>query len=251
MQRDKTIEIVGKMRAPLRLADGEGLLLAIVGHLQMIDAGEQRAELLAVVDDAADRDAAEADAVIAALAADQPHARRVAPDIVIGERDLERGVDRFRAGIAEEDVVEIAGRQRGDAARQLERLRMGELKGRRVVERRRFFLDRRDDRLAVMAGIRAPQPGRAVDELAPVAGDVMHVLGADDDPRPLLEGAVGRERHPIGFEVVGRPTFACTWAFAMTCHRLNRSVMPGLVPGIHDFCHFTHKDVDGRHKARP
>ena len=63
----------------------------------MIDAGEQRAELLAVVDDAADRDAAEADAVIAALASDQAHARGVAAHIMIGERDLERSVDSFRA----------------------------------------------------------------------------------------------------------------------------------------------------------
>ncbi len=146
MQRDEAIELVGQMRAPFRLADGEGLLLAIVSRRQMIDAGEQRAELLAVVDDAADRDAAEADAVIAALAADQPHARGVAAHVVIGERDLERGVDRFRTGIAEEHMVEIAGRERRDPARQLERLGMAELEGRRVVERRCFALDRRDDR---------------------------------------------------------------------------------------------------------
>ena len=37
----------------------------------MVDAGQQRAEDLAVADDAADGSAAEADAVIAALAADQ------------------------------------------------------------------------------------------------------------------------------------------------------------------------------------
>ena len=81
----------------------------------MIDAGEQRAEELAVGDDAADRDAAEADAVIAALAADQARARALPRARVIGERDLQRGVDRFRAGIAEEHVVEIARRQRRDA----------------------------------------------------------------------------------------------------------------------------------------
>ena len=134
MQRHQAIELVGQMRAPLRLADGEGLLGAVIGRRQMIDAGHQRAELLAVGDDAADRDAAETDAVIAALAADQPHARGVAAHVMKGERDLERGVDRFRAGIAEEHVVEVAGRERGDAARQLERLRMRELEGRRVVE---------------------------------------------------------------------------------------------------------------------
>ena len=169
MQRDKPVELVGEMRAPLRLADGEGLLLAVVGRRQMIDAGEQRAELLAVGDDAADRDAAEADAVIAALAADQPHARGVAAHIVIGERDLERGVDRLRAGIAEEHMVEIAGRQRGDAAASSKAFGWRELEGRRVVELGRLGLDRRDDRVAVMAGIGAPQAGRAVDELAAVA----------------------------------------------------------------------------------
>src|SRR5664279_4930723 len=110
------------MAAPLRFADAEGLLGPVIGGRQMIDAGEQRAELLAVGNDAADRDAAEADAVITTLAADQPHARGVAANVVEGERDLERGVDRLRSGIAEEYVIEIARRERRDAARQLERL---------------------------------------------------------------------------------------------------------------------------------
>ena len=67
------------------------------------------AEELAVAGDAADGDAAEADAVIAALAADQALARALAADAVIGERDLERGIDRLRAGVGEEHMVEIAG----------------------------------------------------------------------------------------------------------------------------------------------
>ena len=78
MQRDDALELVGEMRAPVRLALAEGLVLAVVGVRQVIDAGQQRAEELAVVDDAADRDAAEADAVIAALAADQARARAFA-----------------------------------------------------------------------------------------------------------------------------------------------------------------------------
>ncbi len=153
MQRDDALELVGEMRAPFRLALGEGLMLAVIGRRQMVDAGKQRAEQLAVGDDAADRNAAEADAVIAALAADQPGARALAAHIMIGQRDLERGVDRFRAGIAEEHAVEIARRQRRDAARQLERLRMGELERRRIIELRGLALDRRDDRVAAMAGI--------------------------------------------------------------------------------------------------
>ena len=97
-------------------------MLAAIRCRQMIGAGEQRAEELAVVDDAADRNAAEADTMIAALAADQAGARAFAAHMVIGERDLERGVDRFRARIAEEHTVEIARRQRGDAAGEFERL---------------------------------------------------------------------------------------------------------------------------------
>ena len=134
VQRDQAVERVGQMRAPFRLADAEGLLGAVISRRQMIDTGEQRAELFAVVDDAADRDAAEADAVIAALAADQPHPRCMAADAVIGERNLERGIDRLRAGIAKEHMIEIAGRQRSKARRQLEGLGMGKLKSRRIVE---------------------------------------------------------------------------------------------------------------------
>src|SRR5262245_66211320 len=132
------------MRAPVRLALAEGLLLAAVGRRQVVDAGEQGAEEFAVVDDAADRDAAEADAVIAALAPDQAGTRGFAAHVVIGERDLERGVDRLRAGIAEEHVIEVAGSVRGYSARALERLGMGELERRRVVELGRLGADRGD-----------------------------------------------------------------------------------------------------------
>ena len=120
VQRDDALELVGEMRAPVRLALAEGLVLAVVGGRQVIDAGQQRAEEFAVVDDAADRNAAEADAVIAALAPDQAGARAFAAHVVIGERDLERGVDRLRAGVAEEHVIEIArarARRRGSRAR--------------------------------------------------------------------------------------------------------------------------------------
>ena len=157
------LELVGEMRAPVRLAHGEGLVLAAVGRRQVVDAGEQRAELPAIGHDAADRDAAEADAVIAALAADQARAGALAADVVIGERDLERGVDRLRARVAEEDMIEIARRQRRDPAGELEGARMGELERRRIVELGRLRADRRHDRVAVMAGIGAPQAGGAVD----------------------------------------------------------------------------------------
>ena len=203
MQRDDAFEIVREMRAPVRLALAERLLGAIVGRRQMIDAGQQRAEEFAVADDAADRDAAEADAVIAALAADQARARAFAADVVIGERDLERGVDRLRSGIAEEHMIEVLRRQRRHPARQLERLRMRKLKRRRVVELGRLRADRRDDRIAVVSGVGAPQPGGAVEHGAAVGRVIVHVLGARDQPRRGLERAIGREREPVGLQVIG------------------------------------------------
>ena len=202
MQRDDALELVGALRAPFRLAFGEGLLLAVVGRRQMIDAGQQRTEQLAVADNAADRDAAKADAVIAALAPDQAGARSFAADGVIGERDLERGVHRFGAGVAEEHMIEVAGRERGDPARQLESLRVGKLEARRIVELGGLPLDRLHDGVAVVAGIDAPEPGGAIEHRAAVGREIVHVLGPRDQPRRRLEGAVRREREPERFEIV-------------------------------------------------
>ena len=88
----------------------------------MVDPRQHVAEGAAVVDHAADRDAAEADAVIGALAADEPRARALAARAVIGERDLERRVDRLRPRVAEKDVVEVTRREQRDAGGELERL---------------------------------------------------------------------------------------------------------------------------------
>ena len=204
VQGDEALKLVGELGAMLGLAAREGVAGEIVGVADVVDAGEQRAEHLAVADDAADRDAAEIDAVIAALAADQAEARALADGALIGERDLEAGLDRLGAGIGEEDVVD-AGRHVGDQARrQLEALGMADLEGRRVVELADLIGDRLDDLRPAVAGIDAPQAGGAVQHLAAVGGAVIHALRGDQHARRLLELPVGRERHPEGFEIVGR-----------------------------------------------
>ena len=136
--RDDALEFVGEMRAPFRLTLGEGLMFAAIGRRQMVDTGQQRAEEFAVIDHTADRNAAEADAVITALAADQTGAGTFAADIVVGERNLQRSIDCLRPGVAEKHPVEIGRRQRRDPARQLERLRMREMECCRVIEFRRL-----------------------------------------------------------------------------------------------------------------
>jgi len=53
-----------------------------------------------------------------------------------------------------------------------------------------------------VAGVDAPQPRRAVDDLAALRRPVVHALGLGEQTRILLELPVRRERHEEGFEVV-------------------------------------------------
>ncbi len=133
VQRDDAFQIVGEMAAPVRLAAAVGHLGGVVGMRQVVDARQEGAEEFAVVRDAADRSPAEADAVIAAFAPDQARPVRLAAMAVPGERDLERRVDRLRARIAEEDVVQVAREHCRQPRREFERAGMAALERRRVV----------------------------------------------------------------------------------------------------------------------
>src|SRR4029077_18459450 len=84
----------------------------------------------------------------------------------------------------------------------LQRLGVGKLERRRIVELGRLLLDRRDDRIAVVTGIAAPHAGRAGDDRLTLGRVVVHALGAHDQARRLLEGAVRRERHEERLEIV-------------------------------------------------
>ena len=173
----------------------------VVRVRQVIDARQHRAEELAVVDHAADRDAAEADAVVAALAADQAGARAFAAHAVIGERDLERGVDRLGARVREEHVVEALRRDLGERVRELER-RSGGPSGTaaRSPSSRSASLTASVISLRPWPGVDAPEARDAVEDLAAVGRPVVHALGAREQARVRLELPVGRERHPEGFE---------------------------------------------------
>lgn len=119
--------------------------------------------------------------MIAALAPDQPGARALADGPLVGDRDLEGGVHRFRAGAGEEHPVEPGLR----TARRDGRQPLGEVEGRRVahlegggeVKGGELALHRRGDALAPVAGIHAPEAGGAIQNAAPVGGGVVHALG--------------------------------------------------------------------------
>ena len=143
MQRHHPLEIVGELGAMLRLILRKGVAGEIMGVTDVIDARQMGRERAAVRHHAADRHAAEADAVIAALAADQARPRPLSDGALIGERDLQRGVDRFRAGIGEEDAVEPLRRDLGEPLGEIERQRMAHVERGREVEVRQTAARRR------------------------------------------------------------------------------------------------------------
>ena len=55
--------------------------------------------------------------------------RRVAASVMVGERDLQRRIDRFRTGVAEKDMVEVIRGNAGDAPGQFigRRMAKGEM----------------------------------------------------------------------------------------------------------------------------
>src|SRR5262245_42454306 len=102
----------------------------------MVDVWQQRPEPLAIRRDTADRDPAEVDAVIAALAPDQARALRLAAYALVGHRDLERGIDRFGSGVGEEHPVEAGRCELRHALSRLEGLRVRHLERGREIELR-------------------------------------------------------------------------------------------------------------------
>jgi len=200
--------------------------LGVVRGPQLVHAGQHGAEPLAVVGHAADGNAAEADAVVALLAADQARALALAARAVVGERDLQRGVHRLRAGVGEEDMLERVRRDRRQPLGEHEGQGMAHLEGGREIHGRDLPLHRLDDARAGMAGVAAPQPGRAVEDLAAVAAAVVHVLRTDQHARLALELPVGAEGHPEGvhrLRSVGGLRFVKRAEAA-----LGRPVVPGL-----------------------
>ena len=168
---------------------------------EMIDRRHRlRRELASIGLDSADGDSAEPDAVISARAADEANALRLALRLPVCERDFERGVDRFRSRVAEEDTIDVAGQHSSELLRELEGERMSHLEWRRVIHDACLLADRRGDRFAAVAGVHAPQAGGSVEDLSAVSGGIVHVFRGDEHARRALESAVRGKGHPQLFE---------------------------------------------------
>ena len=175
-----------------------GVVHRVVDEAQVVHARQQRGAVdLAVGRNAAHAHAAEVDAVVAALAADEDVAVAFAARPVVGQRHLQGRVGRFRAGVAEQHLVQVAGRHGRDHLGGTEGLVVADAEGGRVVQRVQLGLDGLVDGLAVVARAHAPQAGNAVDDLAAVVRGEVHAVGADEDARVFLESTVGREGQPL------------------------------------------------------
>jgi len=115
---------------------------------------------------------------------------------VIMQSDLQRSIDRFRAGVGEERVIHPFGHHRGQPARQLERLGVGELEIRGVVQLVHLFLHRLDNQRITMARIDAPQARSAVHDPATIRTGVIHPLGGLDHAGLAKEITICRKWHP-------------------------------------------------------
>ena len=125
----------GRRRAPARARGWPRVKACASSQVwrSMTTFGMTHREGLAVAHHAGERDAADVDAVVGALAADEAQALRLAAGAVIGHRHLQRGVDRLGAGVGEEDVVERLGQERRHPVGELEAAGVAELERRRVV----------------------------------------------------------------------------------------------------------------------
>jgi len=106
-----------------------------VGVGQVIHSIQQTAEELADISNAADRNATKINAVIAALSTNQPLTSPFSPDSMVGDRNLQRRLHRFRAKIGEESVVYVTLQHYRQSIRKFKHTRMTHLESRRIIER--------------------------------------------------------------------------------------------------------------------
>ena len=142
----------------------------------MAAARRERLELRAQLGDPGGGERPERGAVVGDLARDHLVLLAFAELPVVVAGQLQRRLDRLRAAGGEEDAVEVAGGERGDARGELDRARVGVAPQRVEVElldlaRRRFA-----ELGAAVAGVDAEEAGEAVEvAVAVVVVDVAAV----------------------------------------------------------------------------
>ena len=203
VQGHQALEFEGQVGAVLGLTAAERVAGQIMGVGQVVDAGgHHRRPSLAVGRHPTQRHAAEIHAMIGALTGDEAGARTFAAQTVVLQCDLQRRLDGFGAGVDEEHMVHALRGDLDDLVGQFKGHRMTHLERRGEVHLLQRAGDRLTDLGAAVAGVDAPQTGHAIENLPAFRGPVVHALGMRQQARLVLEVAVGRKRHPMGFKVL-------------------------------------------------
>jgi hypothetical protein len=178
------LQIVGELSTVHALARREAVLLK-PGVPQVHDPRQSGAEALAVLHHPAERDAADVDAVVAALTAHEALALPLAAGAVVEQSDLHGRIDGFGAGVREEESVQVARRDVGEHARQLEGARMAVLERGPEIERPVLARDGVEDLAAAVPEGAAEETGTAVQQTVPSIIPEVHPLGPHQQPGPF------------------------------------------------------------------
>ena len=138
--------------------------------------------------------------MIGALAADKAVPLRLSAGALVSKDDLDRRIDRLRARVREEHVVELVGKHPADPFGKLERPRVAELEMRCVVIVQHLRVNGFGDFATTMPGRRAEQGRRSVDDLTALVVPHVHAFGLHHHARIGLEVSVGGKGHPVCFK---------------------------------------------------
>ena len=149
---------------------------------------------------------AERVAVVAAAPGHQPVLARTSARALVLEAHLDRDLDRHRARVGEEHVLEPRRRDLDEGAGQVDRGRVGEAAEHHVAHGAELVADRRvEDGMGVPVHGRPPRR-HAVHQLPPVGEAQPHPLGGDDRKRRHERGH-RRVRVPYPPPVVAEQAF--------------------------------------------
>jgi len=200
VQFDQLEQLIGQLHAA-GFGHAAGVRQVRLQGVRQVVGVHHLAEHLAVAADAAEAGAGDVHAVVTAGAADELALARLTFQAPVGAGHFHCRVGALGAGAGEEYMVEVAGHQRGNLFGQAERQRVAVLEARRVVQAAQLLGHRLLDFAAAVAGAAGPQAGQAVEHLATLVIDQGVAVGADNDARIALEGAVGGKGHPVGVQL--------------------------------------------------
>ena len=131
------------------------------------------------------------------LAADELGLAGVAGALVVGAGELDRRLDRLRAARGEEDAIQVAGRQRRDPGRELDRPRVRVAPDGEEVELGDLARGGLAELRPAVARVDAEERREAVEIAVALLVPHVRTLAADDDRHVgIVVGAVPREVHP-------------------------------------------------------